>query len=32
MEIYNKLVRDNMLDIIKSKGKIPITRILDDKE
>lgn len=32
MEIYNKLVRDNIPDIIKAKGKIPVTRILDNEE
>lgn len=31
-EIYDKLVRDNIPDIIRSNGEKPITRILDDKE
>ena len=30
--MYNKLVRDNIPDIIKSRGGDPITRILDDTE
>ncbi len=30
--MYNKLVRDNIPDIIKDSGEIPITRILDDEE
>lgn len=29
---YKKLVRDNIPDIIESKGETPITRILSDKE
>ena len=29
---YNKLVRDNIPDIIKNNGEIPITRILSDNE
>jgi predicted house-cleaning noncanonical NTP pyrophosphatase (MazG superfamily) len=29
---YQKLVRDNIPNIIKSKGETPITRILSDKE
>ena len=28
--IYNKLVRDNIPDIIKAQGETPITKILDD--
>ena len=29
---YNKLVRDNIPDIIENNGEIPITRILTDDE
>ena len=31
-KIHNKLVRDNILDIIIKDGKKPISRILDNKE
>lgn len=30
--VYNKLVRDNIPDIIHSNGEIPITRILSNDE
>lgn len=30
--IYNKLVRDNIPDIIRANGETPVTRSLDDKE
>ena len=30
--MYNKLVRDNIHDIIKKNGATPIVRILDDEE
>ena len=31
-QIYNKLVRDNIPDIIINNGEVPITRILSNKE
>ena len=31
-EIYNKLVRDNIIDIIKDNGEEPIYRVLNDEE
>ena len=30
--IYNKLVRDNIPEIIISNGEVPITRILSNEE
>lgn len=32
MKKYNKLVRDNIPDIILKDGQLPTTRILDDEE
>ena len=32
MKIYNKLVRDNIPDIILKDNELPCTRILDNKE
>ncbi len=32
MEIYNKLVRDNIPDKIRNNGEEPITRVLDEIE
>lgn len=31
-KIYNKLVRDNIPDIIKNNGEIPITKTLDEAD
>ena len=31
-QIYNKLVRDNIPDIIEKNGEIPIIRILSNEE
>ena len=31
-KVYNKLVRDNIPQIIRDKGEIPVTRILNDEE
>jgi predicted house-cleaning noncanonical NTP pyrophosphatase (MazG superfamily) len=32
MKIYNKLVRDNIPEIIQANNQTPVTRILDEKE
>lgn len=32
MASYKKLVRDNIPEIIRKNGRVPITRILDEKE
>ena len=32
MAVYNKLVRDNIPDIMLEKGVTPVTRILDEEE
>ena len=31
-QIYDKLVRDNIPEIIKSNGEIPVIRVLNDEE
>ena len=31
-KVYNKLVRDNIIDIIKNNGEEPIYRVLNDEE
>ena len=31
-KVYNKLVRDNIIDIIKNNGEEPVYRLLTDKE
>ena len=31
-KVYNKLVRDNFIDIIKNNGEVPIYRVLNDEE
>lgn len=31
-KIYNKLIRDNIPEIIVSKGQTPVVRVLDDNE
>ena len=30
--VYNKLVRDNIPNIIRSNGEVPVTRILNEEE
>jgi len=30
--IYNKLIRDNIPEIIRGHGKIPVVRVLDDSD
>ena len=32
MQVYNKLVRDKIPEIISNNGEIPIARVLDDVE